>query len=68
MDDQEVMEWYALSPAERFAESQKLWEVFLLFGGTCEPKPDTESPFYHLQFERQSSTHGRASVHPLRRR
>lgn len=42
----EEMEWYSLSPAERFAESQKLWEVFILFGGYYDPEPDTQSPFH----------------------
>ncbi|MEW6621388.1 MAG: hypothetical protein AB1422_18990 [bacterium] len=44
--DDEVLDWYALSPAERFEESQKLWEIFLLFGGDYDPEPDTQSPFY----------------------
>jgi len=36
--DDEVFEWYSMSPAERFEESQKLWEVFVLYGGQCDPK------------------------------
>jgi hypothetical protein len=42
----EVLDWYEMSEAERFAESQKLWEVFDLFGGDYEPEPDTQSPFH----------------------
>ncbi len=45
MDD-EILEWYSMSPAERFEESQKLWEVFVLYGGQCDPEPDTQSPFH----------------------
>ncbi|MCP4664997.1 MAG: hypothetical protein GY849_01420 [Deltaproteobacteria bacterium] len=41
-----VLDWYRMSPEERFAESQKLWEVFLLFGGSYDPEPDSQSPFY----------------------
>lgn len=44
--DAEVLDWYTLSPAERFIESQKLWEVFILFGGNYDPEPDTQSPFH----------------------
>ena len=44
-ENDEVLEWYKLTPAERFAESQKLWEVFILFGGSYDPGPDTQSPF-----------------------
>jgi hypothetical protein len=51
MEDDELLEWYDLTPQERFIESQKLWEVFLLYGGSCDPEPDTQSPFYTLQFE-----------------
>lgn len=44
--DDEVLDWYSMSPAERFVESQKLWEVFILFGGNYDPEPDTQSPFH----------------------
>ena len=42
----EVLEWYSLSPVERFEESLKLWEVFVLLGGHYDPEPDTQSPFH----------------------
>jgi len=44
--DAEVLDWYGMSPAERFAESQKLWELFISLGGNYDPEPDTQSPFY----------------------
>jgi hypothetical protein len=28
--EEEVIDWYKMSPAERFIASQKLWEVFVL--------------------------------------
>ena len=43
--EEETLDWYRMSPAERFAESLKLWEVFILLGGNYEPEPDTQSPF-----------------------
>jgi hypothetical protein len=46
MDEDEVLEWYSLSPVERFEESLKLWEVFALFGGDYDPEPDSQSPFH----------------------
>lgn len=46
---EEVSDWYRMSPAERFMESQKLWEVFILFGGSYDPEPDTQSPFYFAE-------------------
>ena len=42
----EVLDWYEMSEAERFAQSQKLWEIFVLLGGTYDPEPDTQSPFH----------------------
>ena len=45
MEEEEVLDWYKMSPAERFVESQKLWEVFELLGGDYDPEPDTQSPF-----------------------
>jgi len=46
MIEEEVLDWYRMSPAERFIESQKLWEVFILLGGEYDPEPDTQSPFH----------------------
>ena len=46
MIEAEVLDWYRMSPAERFIESQKLWEVFALLGGDYDPEPDTQSPFH----------------------
>ena len=44
--EEEVLDWYKMSPVERFMESQKLWDIFVLFGGSYDPEPDTQSPFY----------------------
>ncbi|MBI4871574.1 MAG: hypothetical protein HY814_08400 [Candidatus Riflebacteria bacterium] len=41
----EQLEWYELSPFDRFLESQRLWETFALLGGDVVPEPDSESPF-----------------------
>ena len=39
MIEEEALDWYSMSPEERFIESQKLWEVFILFGGNYDPEP-----------------------------
>ena len=44
--EEEVIDWYKMSPVERFMESQKLWEIFVLLGGNYDPEPDTQSPFH----------------------
>jgi hypothetical protein len=35
-----------MTPAQRFQESQKLWSTFLALGGSLDPEPDSQSPFY----------------------
>jgi len=59
--------WYALSPEERFLESAKLWETYLALGGSLDPEPDTQSPFFDPEEWRENTAHGRASVRVLRR-
>ena len=47
--EEEILDWYSLTPSERFVESQKLWEVFVLLGGDYDPEPDTQSPFHPFE-------------------
>lgn len=42
----EWAEWYRLSPAQRWAQTQQLWTVYLSLGGSLDPEPDTQSPFH----------------------
>ena len=64
---EEWAEWYRLTPAERFAESMKLWDVYLALGGSLDPEPDTQSPFFDPDEWRENLADGRASVRVLRR-
>ncbi|SPF55167.1 conserved hypothetical protein [Candidatus Sulfopaludibacter sp. SbA4] len=59
--------WYALSPGERFLESIRLWETYLALGGSLEPEPDTQSPFFDPEEWRENAAHGRPGVRVLRR-
>lgn len=45
----EWLEWYQLSPEERWKESEKLWATYLEMGGSLEPEVDFQSPFYSLE-------------------
>ena len=38
--------WYRLSPIERWRESGVLWQTYLTLGGSLDPEPDTQSPFF----------------------
>jgi hypothetical protein len=64
---EEWAEWYRMSPQERFAESSKLWETYLALGGSLEPEPDTQSPFFDAEEWGENSAHGRTGVRVLRR-
>jgi hypothetical protein len=44
-DNGEILDWYRLTPAERFQEFLKLWEAYILLGGDLGPEPDSQSPF-----------------------
>lgn len=39
-------EWYSMTPMERWQESGRLWEVYLAMGGSLDPEPDPQSPFF----------------------
>ncbi len=60
-------EWRRLTPEQRFLESMKLWETYLALGGSLEPEPDTQSPFFDPEEWRENHAHGRPSVRVLRR-
>jgi len=62
----EWLEWYSLSPQERCKESGLLWATFLSLGGSLEPEPDTESPFFDEASWRPLPAHGRPSLRVLR--
>jgi hypothetical protein len=64
----EWAEWYGLTPAERWRESGKLWASFLALGGSLDPEPDTQSPFFDARARRASAAHGRARLRIIRRR
>ena len=64
---EEWAEWYRLTPQERWAESAKLWETYLALGGSLDPEPDTQSPFFDARAWRENATHGRPGVRVLRR-
>lgn len=42
----EDQEWLSLTPAQRFIETTKLWELYLALGGSLDPEPNPQSPFY----------------------
>lgn len=65
---EEWAEWYSLTPMERFLESEKLWEIYLSLGGSLDPEPDTQSPFFDRKAPGSRPVDGRPGVHTVRRR
>ena len=63
---EEWAEWYRMTPQARFAESMKLWETYRALGGSLEPEPDPQSPFFDADEWRANATNGRPSVRVLR--
>jgi hypothetical protein len=64
---EEWAEWYALTPAQRLEESSRLWQTYLELGGSLDPEPDSQSPFYSDDERRAFAPHGRPSVRVVRR-
>jgi hypothetical protein len=63
----EWAEWYRLTPLQRWAESTKLWQTYLTLGGSLDPEPDTQSPFFDGSAPRTLPAHGRPGLRVLRR-
>ena len=62
----EWAEWYALTPQELWAETEKLWAHYLAIGGSLDPEPDPQSPFFDEDEWRASLANGRPGLRVLR--
>ena len=47
----ETIEWLHLTPGRRLLETTKLWKFYLALGGSLDPEPNPQSPFYLLYEE-----------------
>lgn len=63
----EQAEWYSMTPMERWHEPGKLWEVYLAMGGSLDPEPDPQSPFFDPNDPNSSSVDGRRERRLVRR-
>ena len=64
---EEWAEWYRLTPRQRWRETEKLWQIYLALGGSLDPEPDTQSPFFDENAPRPDPAHGRIHVRFIRR-
>ncbi|MBI3276814.1 MAG: hypothetical protein HYZ66_03550 [Chlamydiae bacterium] len=65
--EDEWLEWYKMTPTQRWKESQKLWVFFIKMGGSLDPEPDSQSPFDALFEGRSAPAYGRSGLRVLRR-
>ena len=63
----EWAEWYRLTPQQRWTESEKLWLTFLALGGSLDPEPDTQSPFFDREAPGPRPAHGGTGLRLVRR-
>ena len=56
--------WIALTPLERWRESQKRMAEYLANGGSLEPDPDPQSPFYDPEDAHSKAAKREAVVQP----
>lgn len=66
--EEEWAEWYRLTPVQRWLESERLWQSYLALGGSLDPEPDSQSPFFDERAPRSRPADGRTGVRILRRR
>ncbi len=65
--DPEWEDWYRLTPAERWNQTDLLWQYFLSIGGSLDKEPDPESPFFDAGARSAGPADGWAGVRVLRR-
>lgn len=65
--EEELLEWYLMTPEERWNESQRLWATFTLLGGSLDPEPDSQSPFDVPGERGRGASDGGTGLHSVRR-
>ena len=63
----EWVEWYSLTPNQRWERTTELWKIYIYLGGSLDPEPDTQSPFFDAETFRKSTLNGRSGLHIIRR-
>ena len=48
----EDIEWFSFTPAQKISETTKLWKFYIALGGSLNPEPDSQSPFYFKEILR----------------
>jgi hypothetical protein len=67
MVEDEWLDWYRLTPAERWQETTRLWSYYLEVGGSLDPESDSQSPINAFFAQGARPSHGGASLRLVRR-
>jgi len=62
----EWIDWYDLSPAERWSESARICQQYFEAGVSLDPAPNTQSPFDDPETWCEGAADGRAGLHFVR--
>jgi hypothetical protein len=61
MIEPEWLEWYQMTPLQRLEASERLRQDYLAMGGSLEPDPDPQSPFWSREeIEAFAKVHAKA--------
>jgi len=63
----EWAEWYRMTPQQRLEENSKLWTAYSALGGSLDPEPDTQSPFFDAESPGEVPAYGRSGLRVIRR-
>ena len=64
---EEWADWYAMTPQERWSATDAMWDTYLMLGGSLDPEPDPQSPFFNEEEWRANLADGRPGVRVVRR-
>lgn len=53
VEDPERLEWFGMTPTDRWRASMALWPAYRALGGSLEPEVDLQSPFWSADDYRQ---------------
>jgi len=59
--------WYQMTPWERWEESARLWHHYVSMGGSLDPMPDPQIPFYDPETSGRPPVDGRPGLRVVRR-
>jgi len=63
----EWAEWYRMTPQERWDASARMWADYLALGGSLDPEPDSQSPFFDPDAPGAGAVDGRPGLRVIRR-